>query len=63
MLGQILLYPILFVLASRTLTLYYFGIIVPDDVYIILWLDGWLVSLYSYYILWLIIRNYVVYDR
>ena len=63
MLGQILLYSILFVLASRTLTLYYFGIIVPDDVYILLGMDGWLVSLYSYYILWLIISNCVVYDR
>ena len=41
MLGQILLYPILFVLGFRTLTLYYFGIVVPYDVYILLWMDGW----------------------
>ena len=63
MLGQILLYPILFVLASSTLTLYYFGIIVPYDVYYILWMDEWLALLCSYYILWMIIGNCVVYDR
>ena len=63
MLEQILLYLILFVLASSTLHYIIFRIIVPYDVYFFLWMGEWLVLLCSYYILWLIIGNRVVYDR